>query len=150
MAAATRCPDRAARIAIRGDGSVLAFVHRCGPILANCCLLFCVALFGRDFCCNAALDHSSEESRARHRLNIGRCSYPFCDHALPPETFGWGDSFFVVRHRLVHWSVGFLSLAMDQRRQTGGSKWRCPVSISRIATSVIIAAYRIQVAQLIS
>ncbi len=75
---------------------------------------------------------------------------PFLRSCITSRDIWVGDSFFVVRHRLVHWSVGFLSLAMDQRRQTGGSKWRCPVSISRIATSVITAAYRIQVAQLIS
>jgi len=133
MEAATSCRDRTARVAIRGDGPVLAFVRRCDPILANRCLLFCVALFGRDFCSDAALDRSSEESRARHSLNIKRRAHSFCDRPLPSKTFGWGNSCFVSGHRLVRWSVGVRSRSMVQRRRRGESKRRCRAAISRIA-----------------
>jgi len=132
MEAATISRDRNARVAIRRDGPVLAFVHRRDPILANRCLLFCVALLGRDFYSDAALDRSSEESRARHSLNIKRRAHSFCDRPLPPKTFGWGDSCFVSGHRLARWSIGFLSLSMVQRRQRGESKRRCRAGISSV------------------
>jgi hypothetical protein len=77
MQAATSCRGRTAWVAMGRDGFYLAFVHGCDPILANGCLLFCVALHRRNFCSDAAFDSSSEESRARHSLDIRRLAHSF-------------------------------------------------------------------------